>query len=90
MHEVTILSQVAHVNVLSVVGFACVRPDLLLVTPYLQFGSLHDALHNGAGGAGMDAAWRVSIVAGLAHGIRALHQARQGLADTARHVIQRT
>jgi serine/threonine protein kinase len=78
MREVTMLSQVAHVNVLPVLGFACEPPDLMLVTPYLPRGSLHDALHGagGAGGAGLDAAWRVSFAAGLAHGIRVLHEAQ--------------
>ena len=78
MNEVTILSRVAHVNVLPVLGFACQPPDLMLVTPYQARGSLFDALHGagGAGGAGLDAAWRVAFVAGTARGIRALREAQ--------------
>jgi tRNA A-37 threonylcarbamoyl transferase component Bud32 len=38
--------------------------------------SLHDALHVGAGGPDVNAAWRVTVAAGLAHRIRALHDAR--------------
>ena len=81
MNEVTILSRVAHVNVLPVTGFAVEPPALMLVTPYMPRGSLHAALHRGERGAVLDAAWRVTFLAGLAHGIRALHEAWSGLAD---------
>ena len=68
-----LLSRVAHVNVLPVLGFA----DRMLVTPYLARGSLFDTLHGGgAGEAGPDAAWRVAFVAGTASGIRVMHEAR--------------
>ena len=81
MNEVTILSQMDHLNVLPLLGFCCRPPDLMLVTPYLARGSLHDALYGeGAGGAGArgprGAAWRVTLVAGIAHGIHALHAAQ--------------
>jgi len=75
--EVSVLSRVDSVNVLRVLGLAFQRPGvLMLVMPYLERGSLHAALHIGAGGAVMDAAWRVGFVAGVAHGIRALHEAQ--------------
>jgi len=57
-HEVSILSRVVHENVLQVLGSA---PGLL-VTPYLKNGNLDDVLHHCAGGAGLDAAWRVAFV----------------------------
>ena len=74
MNEVTHLSRVAHANVLPVLGFAFKISALMLVTPYWQRGSLEKVLHD-EGGAGLDAAWRLTFVAGLAHGIRALHLA---------------
>ena len=74
MNEVTILSRLAHVNILPVLGFACQPPELMLVTPYLARGSLFDALHGG--GEGPDAAWRLVFVAGIARGIRALREAQ--------------
>jgi len=68
LHEATILAQVAHVNVLSVIGICCQPPDLMLVMPYLARGSLHAALHSAGASARPDAAWRVALVAGIAHG----------------------
>ena len=77
MNEVTVLSRVAHVNVLPVLGYSCQPPVLMLVTPYMARGSLHDALHgSGVGGTRPGVAWRVGVVAGIARGIRALREAQ--------------
>jgi serine/threonine protein kinase len=48
----------------------------MLVTIHMARGSLHDALHGGsAAAAGLDAAWRLSFLSGLARAIQALHAA---------------
>jgi serine/threonine protein kinase len=76
MNELYTLGRIAHRNLLPVLGFVCQSPDLMLVTLHMPRGSLHDALHGGnTAGVGLDAAWRLSFLSGLAHGIHALHQA---------------
>ena len=86
MNEITTLARVTHAHLLPVLGFAYQRPgDLMLVSPYLARGSLHDALHRGAGATTpppppppeeLNAAWRISFLRQLASGISALHEAR--------------
>uniref|UniRef100_A0A7S0SVZ2 Protein kinase domain-containing protein n=1 Tax=Mantoniella antarctica TaxID=81844 RepID=A0A7S0SVZ2_9CHLO len=74
MNELYTLGSIAHPNLLPVLGFVCQPPELMLVTLHMARGSLHDALHGGsAAAAGLDAAWRLSFLSGLARGIQALH-----------------
>jgi serine/threonine protein kinase len=76
MNELYTLGSIAHPNLLPVLGFVCQPPELMLVTIHMAQGSLHDALHGGsAAAAGLDAAWRLSFLSGLARGIQALHAA---------------
>jgi Leucine-rich repeat (LRR) protein len=76
MTELYTLGRIAHRNLLPVLGFVCQSPELMLVTLHMPRGSLHDALHGGnTAGVGIDAAWRISFLLGLARGIQALHDA---------------
>jgi serine/threonine protein kinase len=77
MAELNTLGTIEHPNLLPVLGFVCQPPhDLMLVTHYLSRGSLQDALHGTAGTVarveGLDAAWRLSFLSGLARGVQAL------------------
>ena len=79
MTEINTLATLEHANLLPILGFAhqARPPDLMLVTPHMPRGSLHDALHGaGSDASTLDAAWRVSFLASLARGLRALHAAK--------------
>jgi hypothetical protein len=76
MNELHTLGHIAHRNLLPVLGFVCQPPDIMLVTPHMARGSLHDALHGaGSAAAGLDAAWRVSFLLDMARGVQSLHAA---------------
>jgi hypothetical protein len=76
MNELHTLGQISHRNLLPVLGFVCQPPDLMLVTPHMARGSLHDALHGTDGAAArFDAACRVSFLLDMALGVQSLHAA---------------
>ena len=76
MNELHTLGQISHRNLLPVLGFVCQPPDLMLVTPHMARGSLHDTLHGADGAAArFDAACRVSFLLDMAHGVQSLHAA---------------
>ena len=77
LHEMTALASITHRNLLRVVGFASQltpRVELLLVTPRMAKGSLHDALHDRRPESpNLDAVSRVGLLEDLARGLLALH-----------------
>ena len=75
-NEINTHAAVTHDNLLSILGFAQRRGQVMLVSPYMARGSLHAALHATPPATQLNAAAeRVSFLRHLASGISALHEA---------------
>ncbi|KAJ4715604.1 putative Receptor protein kinase [Melia azedarach] len=72
-HEVHILSNIRHRNIVKLYGFCLHRKSMFLIYQYMEKGSLFCALRNGDDAVKLDWKKRVNIVKGIAHALSYLH-----------------